>query len=136
MSSNPFDFPRDEPPRRRPRRRRPVGFSWLLGVVIAGAVVGGMFVFSTILDRMDNPPALSPKNDPYKTDCAIIRRWLRDRYGEVEVVSWGNQTLFHSQHFGDTTRVTVRFRVKGHHAIQSGAFHIDASNQVVYSVID
>jgi hypothetical protein len=137
MSSNPFDFTRDEPPPHPGRRRRKtVGLSALAAVGLAVALMGGMFLFTTVLDRLDNPPALSPQNDPYREDCAIVRKWLREKYGEVDIVSWGQRTTFRSQHSGDTSRLTVRFRRKGGRSILSGSFHIDALNQIVYSVID
>jgi hypothetical protein len=135
MSSD-FDFGADEP-RRRPERRRPAArFPFLTVIAVVGGTMLGLALLSLLVDQAARPPAgVQPQHDPYDPDCAIVRRWLRQQYGDVEIVSWGRRTIFRSEYLGGSVHLSCRFRVKGG-AVRSGSFTIDASNMVVSSRID
>lgn len=58
------------------------------------------------------PRGVRPGDDPYPKECAAIRRWLRGRYGEVEVGRWGARSLVNSGG-EDTSYLDVDFRMPG-----------------------
>jgi hypothetical protein len=68
--------------------------------------------------------------DPYAPDCAIIRAWLREHYGDVEVVSWGRRGIHRFAALDDFVTLSVRFRVGGERRAMYGHFTIGPGNIV------
>jgi hypothetical protein len=79
--------------------------------------------------------AAAAADDPYAPDCAIIRDWLKQHYGEIEVVSWGRRTVTESREFGGHATLSVRFRVKGEKRTKTGFFVIGPWDNVESSTI-
>src|SRR5262245_27299275 len=78
------------------RRANPASVA---GLILAGlvflAVLGLLMSLSSKARRESSHTSRdSAANDPYAPDCAIIRAWLKNQYGEdVEVVSWGRRNI-------------------------------------------
>jgi hypothetical protein len=81
------------------------------------------------------PKAASKKEDPYSPDCAVIRKYLKAHYGEVEVTSWGSRTITDNTVLGGHASLAVYFRCKGESKIQYGFFIIGPGDLVESATI-
>ena len=61
---------------------------------------------------------VQPNDDPYPKDCAAIRGWLKQRYGEVEIKRWGRRTTVNVGD-GDTAFIDVYFSRPGGRTIHA-----------------
>jgi len=87
-------------------------------------------VFSVIVLAGCSNTVISADKDPYTPDCGIIRAWLKDKYGEVEIVSWGKRVINRNPELGDHVTLTVRFKKTGQSQVKSGRFIIGAFDVV------
>jgi hypothetical protein len=89
-------------------------------------VVAGVIALAAIGDfyNAERKKYPTPAQDPYDPACARIREWLADKYGkdDVEVVSWGKQTVHNDAVFGGSATLSVRYRVR-HGGKFYGVFH-------------
>jgi hypothetical protein len=71
----------------------------------------------------------------YSPDCALIRSWLRAHYGEVEVCSWGERTVFRDPDGSGHIHLNCLFRRKGTSHTLSGHFVIGPKNVLESSMV-
>ncbi len=130
----------------RPRSRLPLVLAVSVGPVLLLLCCGG----GLLLPHVPHPPELSGKrivqpgpaptksvgaDDPYAPDCAIIRAWLKQHQGDVEVASWGWRTISNDRDLGGHVTLSCRFRRKGEWKTQSGFFIIGPGDVVESSTI-
>ena len=127
----------DDPP---PSPRLQPGIKIALGI-IGACLLGSCCVFSCVLASLIPRDLASPgsaakqsddpaENDHYKPDCAIIRTYLKQRYGEIEVVSWGKRSIWNNEVPGDHAMLSCRFRRQVERRTRSGDFTIGPYNTV------
>jgi hypothetical protein len=94
--------------------------------VLLFAACGGMLFLSRLppsgVSSLDT--AKPTNDDPYDPDCAIIRAWLKQHEGEVEVTHWGRRSIHQSTEFGGHVYLSARWRVKGQNYTKEGLFII------------
>jgi hypothetical protein len=76
-------------------------------------------------DKSRVAAGVAEKDDPYPAECQIIRKYLKARYGEVEIETWGTRSVFDSQ-FGGHISLGAWFCIKGRHDTTFGSFVIGA----------
>ena len=78
------------------------------------AVTASALSLALLLLACAAPPRKPLPEDPYPADCAVVRSWLRENYGDdVEVTSWGLRTAAADPKRGDCVTIGCRFRPKG-----------------------
>jgi hypothetical protein len=115
-----------------PSRTRPAAVAVIIAVGLVCLLILGLVLPRSAKESRDSASTSqdSTAKDPYAPDCAIIRAWLKDHYGEVEVVSWGRRNIHRFAQLDDYVTLSVRFRLKGERRTKSGYFIIGAGDIV------
>lgn len=107
------------------------------GIVGGLLLCGGCIGLGALLPRsipVESSRADATAKDPYSPDCAIVRAWLKDHYGQVKVTSWGRRTITRSPELGDSVSLSVWFQTKDGRS-KNGFFLIGAGDVVEHASI-
>jgi hypothetical protein len=105
--------------------------AFLLVILIVTSRAGG----HNRRERPERKNYVEPADDPNAADCKIVREWLNQKYGKVEIVSWGRRTLSHLQGLGDYATISAVFRLEGSRTTMRGLFTIGPSDTVENATI-
>lgn len=120
---DPFAFRRGKTPARSVRadKRAWAAGRWLLLASVGFAIPVGFALCCGCLVWIARQPApsvhrggIQSKDDPYPDDCAVVRAWLKDKYGKVEIRRWGRGGLTGIAGLGEYRTFTVRFQQPGY----------------------